>query len=126
MGDVHARVNFYSPEDAIDAYYLLQGFQIYEGCCELDIYFAGESICRCKSYIRWYKLGYRPPRTPLIPCQPPNGDYNDPSRKYSKKRLTSYRKTDSIYHEHDRKFIIEDKIERRIKKMRIWKQMSKS
>jgi len=31
MGNVHARVNFYSPEDSIEAYCLLQGCQIYEG-----------------------------------------------------------------------------------------------
>ena len=33
MGDVHAWVNFYSPEDAMNAFYLLQCCQIYEGCC---------------------------------------------------------------------------------------------
>jgi len=67
--DLLAWVNFYLPNDAIDAYYLLQGCQIYEGCCELDLYFAIEFICGCKPYIPRYKLDYKPPRTRLIPWQ---------------------------------------------------------
>ena len=61
MRDVNARVNFYSPKDTIDAYCVLQGCQIYEGSCELDLYFATESICGCKPYIPKYKPGFKPP-----------------------------------------------------------------
>ena len=67
MGDFHARVNFYSHKDAVTAFCKLQGRQIYEGCCELDLYFASEVICRCKPYILRHMLDYRPPRAPLIP-----------------------------------------------------------
>jgi len=83
----------------------------YEGCCELDFYFASEPICGCKPYIPRYKLDYKPPRTPLIPWQLPTRDYNDPSRRSSGKRQTSYWKIDSIYYGRDREFIIEDKKE---------------
>ena len=45
MGEFHARVNFYSPRDAMNAFCKLQGRQIYEDCYELDFYFASEFIC---------------------------------------------------------------------------------
>jgi len=75
------------------------------------LYFASESICGCKPYIPTYKPDYRPPRTPLIPWQLPTRDYNKLSRRYFGNRPTSYWKTDSIYYEHDREFILEDKEE---------------
>jgi len=60
MGDVHARVNFCSPKDAINAYCLLEDCQIYEGCCELDLYFTSAFICVCKFSIPRCKLDYKP------------------------------------------------------------------
>ena len=115
MGDVQARVNFYSPEDAIHAYCLLQGCQIYEGRCELDLYFASESICDCKLYIPWYTLDYKPSRTPSIPWQLSNGDYNNSPRRSSRKKPPSYLKADLSCYERNRRFIIEDKIEETLK-----------
>ena len=44
MGEFHARVNFYSPIDAVNTFCELQGHQIYEDCWELDLYFASEFI----------------------------------------------------------------------------------
>ena len=54
MGDFHARVNFYSYGDTVHAFCELQGRQIYDDCCELDLYFASEFICGCKPYIPHY------------------------------------------------------------------------
>ena len=45
MGDFHARVNFYSHRDVVKAFCKLHGRQIYEGCYELDLYFANEVTC---------------------------------------------------------------------------------
>ena len=67
IGDFHAWVNFYSHNDAVNAFCKLQGHQIYEECCELDLYFASEDIWRCKPYIPRHMLDYRPPKAPLIP-----------------------------------------------------------
>jgi len=44
IGEFHTRVNFYSPRDAVTAFCKLQERQIYEDCCELDLYFASEFI----------------------------------------------------------------------------------
>ena len=44
MGDFHARVNFYSYRDVVHAFCEFQGRQIYDDCCELDLYFASEFI----------------------------------------------------------------------------------
>ena len=65
MGEFHARVNFYSTRDAVNAFCKLQGLQIYEGCCQLYLYFASEFICGRRPYIPSYD-GERP-RTPIIP-----------------------------------------------------------
>ena len=43
-GDFHALVNLYSHKDAVYAFCELQGHQIYDPCCELDLYFASEFI----------------------------------------------------------------------------------
>ena len=90
---------------------MLQGCQIYKGCCELDLYFASEFICGCEPYIPRYKLDYKPPRTSLIPWQLPTRDYRDSSLMSSRRQPTSYlHETDlnSIcYDAHDRTFIIE-------------------
>ena len=66
MGNFHARVNFYSHRD-VNAFCKIQGHQIYEGCYELDLYFASKVKCRCKPYICRYMLDYKPSRAPLIP-----------------------------------------------------------
>ena len=62
MGDVRARV-----KRCYRCLLLALRLSIYEGCCELDLYFASESVCGCKPYIPRYKLDYKPPKTPLIP-----------------------------------------------------------
>ena len=62
MGDFHAPMNFYSHKDSVNAFCKLQGHQIYEECCELDLYFASEDIWRCKPYIPRHMLDYRPPK----------------------------------------------------------------
>jgi len=64
MGDFHARMNFYSNRDDVNAFCRLQGRRIYEACRELDLYFASEIICRCNDYVPRYMWDYR---TPLIP-----------------------------------------------------------
>ena len=71
LGDVHTRINFYSPEDATDTYCLLQGCHIYEGCCEVNLHFASKFISAFNPYIPRYQLDYNPPRTPLISWQLP-------------------------------------------------------
>lgn len=90
MGDFYARVNFYSHRDAVNAFCKLQGRQIYEGCCELDLYFASEVICRCKPYIPRYMLDYRPPRAPLIPSRILTDNYGVPSSRCSTRPLNCY------------------------------------
>jgi len=75
IGDFHFRVNFYPHRNAVNAFGKLQGRHIYEGCCELDFYFASEFICGCKPHIPMYKLDHEPSRTPLIPGQLPIEDY---------------------------------------------------
>ena len=93
-------------------YCLLQGRQICEGRCKLDLYFASEFISGCKLYIPRYKPDYEPPRTPLIPRQLPTGDHKDSSWRSSGEQPNSYlNKIDSIYYVHGRGIIIEDKKE---------------
>ena len=109
MGDFHTWVNFYSTKNAIDAYCLLQGCHIYEGYCELDLFFASEFICGCRPYIPKYKLD----RTPLISLQLPTGDYRDSSPRSSGKQPPSYLNETHLicYGVHHRRFISEDKKE---------------
>lgn len=87
MGDFHARVNFHSPRDAVNAFCKLQGCRIYEDCCELDLYFASEFICGCRPYIPSYKLDCERPRTPIIPWQHSIEDYKVSSQRFSKKTI---------------------------------------
>jgi len=48
MGDFCAPMNFYSHMDVVNVLCKLRGHQIYENCCELDVYFASKIICGCK------------------------------------------------------------------------------
>ena len=85
MDDFYARMNFYSHSDVVNAFCKLQCRQIYEGCCELELYFASEVICRCGPYIPRYMLDYRPPRAPLVLWRIPINDYGvSSSRCYTR------------------------------------------
>jgi len=86
MGDFYAQVKFHSPRDAANAFCKLQGHQIYEGCCELDLCFAREFICGCRPYIRRYKLDYECSRAPTIPWQRSAEDYKVSSLRFSREQ----------------------------------------
>jgi len=60
-GDFRARVNFNSHMVAVHAFCKLQGCQIYNGCCELDLYFASEFIYGFKPYIPQYMWDHKLP-----------------------------------------------------------------
>ena len=81
----------------------------YEGCCELDLYLASESICGCKHYIPKYKQDYKPPRATLILLQLPKGDYRDSAPRSFGNQPTSYLNETYLicYDAHDRVLTIE-------------------
>ena len=89
-GDFHARVNFYTYQDAVHTFCKLQGRQIYDGCCELNLYFASEFICGCKPYIYHYMWDHELLRAPLIPSKLLTGDYRVSSLRFSRQEPTSY------------------------------------
>ena len=70
MGDFHARVNFYSHRDVVNALCKLQGCQMYKVGYELDI----TLLVRSSMAVSWYRLDYRPARAPLIPSEIPIND----------------------------------------------------
>ena len=86
MRDFHAQMNFYSHRDAVNSVCKLQGREIYEGCCELDLYFANEVICGCMPYIPMYMLDSKAPRAPLIPWKIFTNDYGVPSARFCRDR----------------------------------------
>jgi len=113
MGDFHTRVNFYSYRDVVHAFCKLQGRQIYDGCCELDLYFASKFICGSKPYIPHYLWDYERLKAPLIPSKLLIGNCRISSLRSSRKEPTSYlHETDLAYYDaYDRGFIIENKKE---------------
>jgi len=84
MADFYAAINFYSHGDVVKAFCKLQGHQIYEGCCELDLYFASEAIYGCKHYISRYMLDHQCPRAPLVSWAIPNNYYRVPYSRLSR------------------------------------------
>ena len=98
-GDFHARVNFYSYWDTVHAFCKLQGRQIYDGCCELDLYFASKFICGCEPYIPHYMWDYELPKAPLIPSKLLIGYCRVSSLRSSRKEPTSFlHETDPVYY----------------------------
>jgi len=81
----YTRVNFHSQRDDVNAFCRLQGRQIYEDCCELDLYFANEFICGCRPSVSSYKLNCERRRTPIILWQHFAKDYKVSSLRFSEK-----------------------------------------
>lgn len=110
MGNFYARVNFYSQWDAVNVFCKLQGCQIYEGCCELDLYFASEVICGCKPYILWYMLDYRPRRATVIPWQHLAEDHGVSSlRSYRNQPISCLEDTNLAYLDaHDKGVVVRE------------------
>jgi len=110
MDEFHAQVNFYSPRDAVNAFYKLQGSQIYKDCCELHFYFTIELICGCRPHIPSYKLDYERSRAPIIPWQHSTEDYKVSSQRFSRKQSICYlEETNLTYLEtHEREVVIRE------------------
>jgi len=116
-GNFNARVSFYSYQDAVHAFCKIQGREIYDGCCELDLYFASEFICYCKLYIPQYMWNHELPRAPLIPSKLLIRDCRVSSLRSSRKEPTSYlHETDRTYYNaYDGGLIIKNKKEETLK-----------